>query len=160
MWLRSVGGSSKHRLKFPYIYLLKKGGGVFLRWHSGKEYSCQCRKCKRLKFYPGLGRSPGGGNGNLLQYSCLENSMDRGAWWATVYGVAKSGAQLINWAHKQLLWEREGFFLLCSRHEHIERSTKLHSNEINLGSLHDPEPITMAMVTGPPWVSLDQAGLI
>ena len=35
---------------------------------------------------PGLGRSPRGGNGNLLQYSCLENPMDRGAWWATVHG--------------------------------------------------------------------------
>ena len=40
---------------------------------------------------PELGRSPGGGNGNPLQYSCLENPMDRGAWWATVHGVAKSG---------------------------------------------------------------------
>ena len=39
---------------------------------------------------PGLGRSPGVGNGNLLQYSCLKNPMDRGAWWATVHGVAKS----------------------------------------------------------------------
>ena len=39
---------------------------------------------------PGSGRSPGGGNGNPLKYSSLENSMDRGAWWATVYGVAKS----------------------------------------------------------------------
>ena len=39
---------------------------------------------------PGLGRSPGEGNGNPLQYSCLENLMDRGAWWATVHGVAKS----------------------------------------------------------------------
>ena len=39
---------------------------------------------------PGLGRSLGGGNGNPLQYSCLENSMDRGAWQATVYGVTKS----------------------------------------------------------------------
>ena len=38
---------------------------------------------------PGLGRSPGGGNGNPLQYSCLENPMDRGAWRATVYAVAK-----------------------------------------------------------------------
>ena len=37
---------------------------------------------------PGLGRSPGGGNGNPLQYSCLENPMDRGPWWATVHGVA------------------------------------------------------------------------
>ena len=38
---------------------------------------------------PGLGRSPGGANGNALQYSCLENSMYRGAWLATVHGVAK-----------------------------------------------------------------------
>ena len=38
---------------------------------------------------PGLGRSPGVGNGNWLQYSCLENSMDKGAWWATVHGAAK-----------------------------------------------------------------------
>ena len=38
---------------------------------------------------PGLGRSPGGGHGNPLQYSCLENPMDRGAWWATAHGVAK-----------------------------------------------------------------------
>ena len=38
---------------------------------------------------PGSGRFPGGGNGNLLQYSCLDNPMDRGAWWATVHGVAK-----------------------------------------------------------------------
>ena len=42
----------------------------------------------------GLGRSPGEGNGNPLQYSCLENPMDRGAWWATVHGVAKSWTRL------------------------------------------------------------------
>jgi len=39
---------------------------------------------------PGLGRSLGVGSGNPVQYACLENPMDRGAWWATVYGVAKS----------------------------------------------------------------------
>ena len=38
---------------------------------------------------PGLGRSPGGGHGNPLQYSCLENLMDRGAWWAAVHGIAE-----------------------------------------------------------------------
>ena len=43
---------------------------------------------------PGLGRSPGGGHGNPLQYSYVENSMDRGAWRATVHGVAKSWTQL------------------------------------------------------------------
>ena len=43
---------------------------------------------------PGLGRYPGRGHGNLLQYSCLENPMDRRAWWTTVLGVTKSWAQL------------------------------------------------------------------
>ena len=43
---------------------------------------------------PGLGRSPGDGNGNPLQFSCLEDPMDRGAWWATVHLVAKSQTRL------------------------------------------------------------------
>ena len=43
---------------------------------------------------PGSGRSPGEGNGNPLQYSCLENPMDRGAWWATVQGVSRVGHDL------------------------------------------------------------------
>ena len=43
---------------------------------------------------PESGRSPGEGNGNPLQYSCKENNMDRGGWWATVHGVAKSWTQL------------------------------------------------------------------
>ena len=45
---------------------------------------------------PGSGRSPGGGNGNPLQYPCLENSKDRGAWWAIVQRVAKSFIQMSN----------------------------------------------------------------
>ena len=44
---------------------------------------------------PGLGRSPGGGHGNPLHYSCLENPRDRGAWWATVHGVTKSQTWLM-----------------------------------------------------------------
>ena len=43
---------------------------------------------------PGSGKCPGGGHGNPLQYFCLENPMDRGAWWAIVYGAAKSRTQL------------------------------------------------------------------
>ena len=50
---------------------------------------------------PGLGISPGEGNGNPLQYSCLENPMDRGAWQATVHGVAKSQTQLSNFTSLQ-----------------------------------------------------------
>ena len=48
---------------------------------------------------PGSGRSPGGGNGNPLQYSCLENSMDWGAWRATVHGVPKRETQQSDWTH-------------------------------------------------------------
>ena len=43
---------------------------------------------------PGSGRSPGGGNGNPFQYSCQENPVDRGAWWATVHGLAKGWTRL------------------------------------------------------------------
>ena len=56
---------------------------LVLPWWLRQERIClQCRR-------PGLGRSLGGGHGNPLQYSCLENPRDRGAWWATVHGVAK-----------------------------------------------------------------------
>ena len=51
---------------------------------------------------PGSGRSPGVGNGNPLQYSCLENPVDRGAWRATVQGVTKSQTQLSEWAHTRI----------------------------------------------------------
>ena len=51
---------------------------------------------------PGLGRSPGGGNGNPLQYSCLENPMDGGVWWVVVHGVANSRTQLSNFTFYSL----------------------------------------------------------
>ena len=57
----------------------------------GKEPACSVGDPGSI---PGLGRSPGEGNGNILQYSCLENSMDGGAWQATVHGVTKSQIQL------------------------------------------------------------------
>ena len=56
-----------------------------------KESSCNVGDPGSI---PGLGRPLGEGNGNPIQYSCLGNPMDRGAWWATVHGVAKSGTQL------------------------------------------------------------------
>ena len=67
------------------------------RWRSGKESTCQCRRGRRCGFNPWSRRSPRKGNGN--PYSCLKNSMDRGAWWAIVHGVAKSQTQLSDWAH-------------------------------------------------------------
>ena len=54
---------------------------------DSKESACNARN---LGSIPDLGRFPGGGHGNPLQYSCLENPMDRGAWWATVHAVAKN----------------------------------------------------------------------
>ena len=61
-------------------------------WLSDKASACQCRRHKRWGFnpwIPGSGRFPRGGNGNLLQYLCLENSMNRGAWWAKLHGGHK-----------------------------------------------------------------------
>ena len=56
-----------------------------------KNLSANVGDARDVCSIPGLGRSHGGGNGNLLQYSCLENSMGRGAWWLVVHGIAKSG---------------------------------------------------------------------
>ena len=52
-----------------------------------------------IRSIPGSGRSPGEGNNNPLQYSCLKNPMDGGAWWATVHGVAKSQTRLNNFTY-------------------------------------------------------------
>ena len=63
---------------------------------------------------PGSGRSLGEGNGNPLQYSCLENPMDRGAWWAIVHGVAKCWTRLSNFTHSiQKKKKREGDYIFC-----------------------------------------------
>ena len=70
----AIYGNSSYQEGFP-------GGSV------GKESACNAGD---LGSIPGLGKSPGEGNGNPLQYSCLEISMDRGAWWATFHGVEKS----------------------------------------------------------------------
>ena len=60
-------------------------------WHGGKESACNARDCGSV---PELGKSPGERNGYPLQYSCLDNSMDRGAWRATLHGISKSPKRL------------------------------------------------------------------
>ena len=60
----------------------------------GKNLPASVGDARVIGLIPGLGRSPGGGNGNPLQYSCLENSKDRGAWQATVHRAATSRTQL------------------------------------------------------------------
>ena len=87
------------------------------RWLSGEEPACQCRKTGEANSVPGIGRSPGGGNGNPLQYSCLENPTDRGAWWATVHEVTES--DMISWLstaqHKSYGEHCFNWLLLISR---------------------------------------------
>ena len=61
---------------------------------GGSEVKASACNVGDLGSIPGLGRPPGEGNDNPLQYSCLENPMDGGAWWATVHGVAKSRTRL------------------------------------------------------------------
>ena len=73
--------------------------GVFPGGSEGKESTCNAGDSGSI---PGLGRSAGEGNGNPFQYSCLENPMDRGAWWATVHGVAKSRTQQKRLSTEQL----------------------------------------------------------
>ena len=80
--------SMGRKAKMGYMYELP-------RWKSSKEsLPANAGGARDTLTIPRLGRSPGVENGNLLQYSCLENSMGRGAWWATVHGVTKSQTRL------------------------------------------------------------------
>ena len=73
-------------MKYGIIFHVSPYGGS-----DGKESACNATGSGSI---PGLGRLPREGNGNALQYSCLENSIDRGAWWVTVHGVTKSRTRL------------------------------------------------------------------
>ena len=76
------------KIKYFKIYLNKE------EFPGGSEDKASACHVGDPGLIPGLGRSPGEGNGNPLQYSCLENPMDRGVWRATVHGVAKSWTRL------------------------------------------------------------------
>ena len=82
-WVRKICWR-RDRLPTPVFSGFPGGSG-------GKE---SARNVGDLGSIPGLGRSPGDGNDNPFQYACLENPVDRGAWWATVHGVAKSWTRL------------------------------------------------------------------
>ena len=94
-WIQAGGRCQGDSLGKWHILVGTAPGGT-----NGKEFTCQCRRHKGCGFDPGTGRSPGEENGKPLQYPCLKNSMDRGAWWATVHGIAKSQTQLSN-SHTQ-----------------------------------------------------------
>ena len=75
------------------MFLPKSG----LPWRlDGKDSTCNAGDAGDMGLTPGLGRSPGGGNGNPLQYPCLENPLDGGAWWVAVCGFTESQTQLSN----------------------------------------------------------------
>ena len=97
---------------------------------SDKEPACQCRRCKRA----GL-RSPGRGNSNLLQCSCLENPMDRGAWWATVHGVTKSRARLST-GHTHTIPPIKSTLSVCTTHWFFERSQSCATATTSLYNHH------------------------
>ena len=84
-WVSWVSGKPLLPLEAPYP-----------RWCSGKEPACHAGDAGDTGSIPGSGRSPGEGNSQLLQYSCLENPMDRGAWWATVHRVASSRTERLS----------------------------------------------------------------
>ena len=85
---------------------IKEGWGVYRHFPgdaNGKESASNAGDARDGGSVSGLGRSPGGENGNPLQYSCLENCMNRGAWRTTVHGVAKSQTRLSNWAFMRIV---------------------------------------------------------
>ena len=69
-----------------------EGAQLFIGIFSGSDGQESARNVGDPGLIPGSRRSPGEGNGHSFQYSCLENSMDRGAWWTTIYGVTNSRA--------------------------------------------------------------------
>ena len=76
------------------LYLITtKANHRFPRWLRGKNSPVNAEDVSLIS---GSGRSLEGGNGNPFQYSCLENPMDRGAWWATVHGMARVGYDLVS----------------------------------------------------------------
>ena len=97
-WKRSVfisipkKGNAKECSNYRTIALISRASG-FPGGSDGKAAACNVGD---LGLIPGLGRTPGERNGTPLQYSCLENSMDGGAWQATVHGVAKNRTWLSN----------------------------------------------------------------
>ena len=92
-------------LKYPIILIVWESWLVLVLpfivrgFPGGSEVKASACNAGDLGSISGLGRSPGEGNGNPLQYSCLENPMDRGAWWAAVHGVAKSRTWLSDFTH-------------------------------------------------------------
>ena len=105
------------------------------RWLSGKESACQCRRHRTQEFNPWVGKISGGGSGNPLQYSFLENSMDRGAWQATVQGITKTWTQLKRLSFSTTIFQICGckyFLPSCSLRFHFVDCFFCHAERFRL----------------------------
>ena len=96
---KSDSADSGHSVLSPPLHLTSLLGKhyptpLLSRWYTGKESACSAGDTRDAGLILGLGRSPGEENGNLPQYSCLGNPLDRGAWRATVHGVAQNWTRL------------------------------------------------------------------
>ena len=95
------------------VFLLTSKNGYFLQQPQGEEGFPGSSDGPESPYnagdpslIPGSGRSPGGGNGNPLQYSCRDNPMDRGAWWATIHGFAELDmTEQLSLFHREKEWD-------------------------------------------------------
>ena len=130
--------SLMQKKKNIYIYRMLWSGLGYPSGSDGEESTCNARDMGSI---PGLGRSPGEGNGSPLQYSCLGDPMDRGAWRATVHGVTKESdtterlSNNLEILHQLRVWPRK-FSLLSG-----------------------PVPTPLALLTAPPLVLTEGATL-
>ena len=112
MWKGSKEMVSFHRGVFKHIHGLQAESQqrgeqlVLCKRDHGASLLAQMVNAGDLGSIPESGRSPGEEKGSPLQYSCLENSMDRGAWWATVHGVVKSRTRLSDKHIRQMIMHR------------------------------------------------------
>ena len=113
LWTEWIGADE---LPIRYVWLLGRRPWVedlhasnmwrgLLWWQSGTEFTHKAGDARELGSIPGSGRSAREGHGSPLQYSCLENPMDRGAWWATVQRVTKSWTRLSDLALRPAVYE-------------------------------------------------------
>ena len=94
-WCAAIHGVAQSRTRLSdWTALIRVYTYGLPQWLRGKESACNAGDTGDLGLIPGSERSPGAGNGNPLQYSCLENPMDRGAWRAILHRVAKSWTRL------------------------------------------------------------------
>ena len=113
--------SSQEALEVFFLEVAIEFLDITWEFPGGSDVKASARNAGDLGSILGSGRFPGEGNGNLLQYSCLENPMDWGAWWATGHGVSKSRTRLSDftftffWYNMHILWAYTKHCKLCKK---------------------------------------------